>query len=66
MYHVVLNIVCFETFSQKRKENKLHRKCRLFGGPAGNLFPPTILQIKQFDDFISFTMTRRTASGTVF
>ena len=32
MYHVVLNIVCFETFSEKRKENKLHRKYMLFWG----------------------------------
>ena len=47
MYHSVLNIVCFETFSEKRKENELHRTYTLFGGPAGNLSPPTILQIKQ-------------------
>ena len=62
MYHAVLNIVCFKTFSEKRKENELHRKYTLFGGAAGNLSPPTILQIKQiYNDFISFTMTRRTA-----
>ena len=47
MYHAVLNIVCFETFSEKRKENELHRKYTLFGGAAGNLSPPIILQIKQ-------------------
>ena len=47
MYNAVLNIVCFETFSEKHKENKLRRKFTLFGGPAGNLSPPTILQIKQ-------------------
>ena len=47
MYHAVLNIVCFETVSEKRKENKLRIKYTLFGGPAGNLSPPTILQIKQ-------------------
>ena len=47
MYHAVLNIICFETFSAKRKENELRRKYTLFGGPAGNLSPPTILQIKQ-------------------
>ena len=29
MYHAVLNIVCFETFSEKRKENELHRKYTL-------------------------------------
>ena len=46
MYHAVLNIVCFETFL-KRKEKELHRKYTLFGGPAGDLSPPTILQIKQ-------------------
>ena len=46
MYHAVLNIVCLETFSEKRKENELHRKYMLFGGPAGNLSPLTILQIK--------------------
>ena len=47
MYHAVLNIVCSETFSEKRKETELHRKYTLFGGPAGSLSPPTILQIKQ-------------------
>ena len=47
MYHAVLNIVCFETFSDKLNEKELHRKYTLFGGPAGNLSPPTILQIKQ-------------------
>ena len=47
MYNGVLNIVCFEIFSEKRKENKLHRKYTLFGGPAGNQSLPTILQIKQ-------------------
>ena len=31
MYHAVLNIVCFETFSEKRKENELHRKYTLLG-----------------------------------
>ena len=45
MYNAVLNIVCFETFSEKRKENEFRRKYTLFGGPAGS--PPTILQIKQ-------------------
>ena len=47
MYHAVLNIVCFETFSEKHKENELHKKYTLFRGPAGNISPPTILQIKQ-------------------
>ena len=47
MYHAVLNIICFETFSEQRKVNELHRKYTLLGGPAGNLSPPTILQIKQ-------------------
>ena len=47
MYHAVLNIVCFETYSEKCKENELYRKYALFGGPAGNISPPTILQIKQ-------------------
>ena len=47
MYNAVLIIVCFETFSEERKENELHRKYTLFGGPTGNLSPPTILQIKQ-------------------
>ena len=47
MYNAVLKILYFETFSEKRKENELHRKYTLFGGPAGNLSPPTILQIKQ-------------------
>ena len=40
MYHAVLNIVCFETFSEKRKENKLHRKHTLFGGPAETYLLP--------------------------
>ena len=47
MYHAVLNIVCFETLREKHKENEFGRKYTLFGGPAGNLSPPTILQIKQ-------------------
>ena len=47
MHYAVLNIVCFETFSEKRKENELHIKYTLFEGPAGNLSPPTILQIKE-------------------
>ena len=47
MYHAVLNIVCFETFSEKRKENELNRKYTLFGSPVGNLSPPTILEKKQ-------------------
>ena len=47
MYHAVINIVCFVTFSEKRKKNELHRKYTLFGGPAENQSPPTILQIKQ-------------------
>ena len=47
MYNAVLEIVCFETFSEKRKENELHRKYTLFGGPAGNLSTPSILQKKQ-------------------
>ena len=51
MYHAVLNIVCFETFSEKRKENELHKKSMLLGCPAGNLSPPTILQIKQIRSF---------------
>ena len=46
MYRVVLNIICLETFSEKLKENELHRKYTFFMGPAGNL-SPTILQIKQ-------------------
>ena len=47
MYYAVLNIVCFETFTEKLKENELGRKYTLFGGPAGNPSPQTILQIKQ-------------------
>ena len=46
MYHAVLNIVCVETFSEKRNKTEVYRKYTLFGGPAGNLSPPTILQIK--------------------
>ena len=47
MSHAVLNIACFKTFSEKRKENELHRKYTVFGGASRNLSPPTILQIKQ-------------------
>ena len=47
MYHEVLNIVCFKTFSVKHKENDLHRKYTLFEGPAENLSSPTISQIEQ-------------------
>ena len=35
---------CFETFSDKRKENELHRKYTILGGPAENL-SPTISQL---------------------
>ena len=47
MYYAVVNIVCFEDFSEKRKENELYRKYTLLGGPTGNLSPPIISQIKQ-------------------
>ena len=47
MYHEVPHIVCFETFSVKSKENDLHRKYRLFGGPVENLSSPPISQIEQ-------------------
>ena len=47
MYHAVLNIVCLQTFSVKRKKNDLHRKYMLFGGPAENLSSPKISQIEQ-------------------
>ena len=47
MYNAVLYIVCFEAFSEKCKVNELHRKYTLVGGLAGNLSPPTNLQIKQ-------------------
>ena len=48
MHHVVLNIVCFQTFSVKHKKNDLHKKYMLFGGPAENLSSPTISQIEHF------------------
>ena len=47
MDNAILKIVCFDTFSEKRKENELRRKYTLFWAPAGNISPPTILQIKQ-------------------
>ena len=47
MYYEVSHIVCFLTFSVKHKENDLHRKYWLFGGPAENLSSPTISQIEQ-------------------
>ena len=37
--HVFPSNVCFETFSEKRKENELHTKYMLLGGP------PTISEI---------------------
>ena len=36
MYDEVLNIVCIQTFSVKRKENDLRRKYTLLEGPAEN------------------------------
>ena len=50
MYHAVLNVVCFKTFSEKHKENELHRKYMLFGSPAETSHP-TILPIKQISWF---------------
>ena len=47
MYHEVSNIVCFLTFSVKRKENDLDRKYTFFGDPAENESSPTISQIEQ-------------------
>ena len=47
MYQEVSHIVCFETFSVKCQENYLHKKYRLFGGPAENLSSPTFSQIEQ-------------------
>ena len=47
MYHEVLNIVCFETFSIKHKEKDLYKKYWLFAGPAENLSSPTISQMEQ-------------------
>ena len=47
MYHEVLNIVLFQTFSVKRKENDLHIKYTFLGGPAENASSPTISQIEQ-------------------
>ena len=46
MYHEVLHIVCFATFSVKCKENDLHRKYRLLRGPAKNV-SSIISQIEQ-------------------
>ena len=66
MYHAVLNIVCFQAFSVKSKEYDLHRKYRLFGGPAENLSSPTISQIKQNYDFISSTKPWSRASYAAF
>ena len=42
MYREVLNIVCFETFSVKPKENDLHIKYTFLVGPAENASSPTI------------------------
>ena len=44
--HVFKSKACFETFSEKCKENDLHREYRPFGGPAENL-SSTISQIEQ-------------------
>ena len=47
MYRELPHIVCFETFSVKHEENYLHRKYRLFAGPAENLSSLKISQIEQ-------------------
>ena len=47
MYHEVLNIVCFGTFSVTPTGNNLHKKYWLFGGPAENLSSRTISQIER-------------------
>ena len=47
MYHEVSNIVCFWTFSVKRKEIDLHRKYMFLGDPTENASPPTVSQIEQ-------------------
>ena len=66
MYHAVLNIVCFQTFSEKHKENVFHRKYRLFEGPGENLSSPTISQINKIYDFMSFTKPWSRASEARF
>ena len=65
MYHEVLNIVCFQTFSVKHKENYLHRKYKLLGV----LQKICLLQFhrqNKIDDCISFTKLWSRASQAAF
>ena len=67
IYHAVLNIVRFETFSVKRKKNDLHRKYRRFGGRAENLSFPTISQIEQnWWLYFIYKALEQSATATVF
>ena len=66
MYHAVLNIVCFNTFSEKHKENELHRKYTFWGSCRKPISSYNFTDKTKFYDFILFTMTRRTASHTIF
>ena len=57
MYHEVLNIVYFGTFSVKCKENDLHRKYRLLGVLQKINLLVQFHRQNKIDDCISFTKT---------
>ena len=50
--------VVYRLFLKKCKENELHRKYMLFGGPPENQSPLEFHRHNKIYDFISFTMTR--------
>ena len=67
MYHEVLNIVCFEAFSVKRKENDLHRKYSHFGCPAENQSCRKISKIEQnLSFYFIYKALEQGVTGSVF
>ena len=66
MYHVVLNMDCFETFSDKRKKMSCIENIFVLGVLQETYL---LLQFRRYNkiyDFISFTMTRSRASHAGF
>ena len=67
MYHAFLNIVYFNTFSVKRKENDLHRKYSLLGGPAENLSSPRISEKEQnLLFYFIYKALEQSVTGSIF
>ena len=48
MYNYNIISFCFKTFSVNRKNNYLHRKYRLLGGPGENLSSPNLTDRTKF------------------